>query len=325
MFSFLLYKYVKSDNFEVKENRDKAIRFTGLVGLFINLLLFLLKLAIGLLSGSISIISDSFNNLSDSLNSIVTIIGSILSATPPDEEHPYGHGRTEYIVTMSVGMFIVVVGFQLLISSIKGIFNPESINENIITYIILIISVCLKIYMYYYNMKAYKLLDSDLNKGIAKDSLNDVISTSLVFLSILIYRLTSFNIDAYIGVFISVLVIITGIEMFMSMSKILIGKQIDEEKVIKMKEIILSGKYIRGIHDVELHEYGKGQYFGSCHIEVPANIDTFTMHNIVREVEKEVMRKTNIRISIHIDPNYLLEKDYFYKVKDKKELEDIDL
>lgn len=325
MYKFLLKKYIGSEDLLNKKNRDKAIRLTGIVGLFINLFLFSIKIIIGLISGSISIISDSFNNLSDSLNSIVTIIGSILSAVPADNEHPYGHGRTEYIVTMSVGMFITIVGVQLFISSFKGIFSTEIITANKFTFIVLIISIGLKLYMYSYNMKMAKKLDSELNRGIAKDSLNDVVSTILVILSITIFKLTSINIDSYVGIFISILIIITGIEMFKSMSIILLGKKVDQKIITKMEKIILNGEYIRGVHDIEIHEYGKGQYFGSCHIEAPANIDTYTMHNIVRNIEKEVMRKTNVRISIHIDPIYLLDVDHFYRVKDESELKDIDL
>lgn len=325
MYKFLLKKYIGSQDLRNKKNRDKAIRLTGIVGLFINLLLFSIKIIVGLISGSISIISDSFNNLADSLNSIVIIIGAILSSVPADKEHPYGHGRTEYIVTMSVGMFIIVIGVQLFISSFKGIFSSEIIAANSFTFIILAISIILKLYMYSYNMKMAKKLDSEINRGIAKDSLNDVISTVLVIISIAIFKFTSINIDAYIGIFISILIIMTGIEMFKSMSIILLGKKIDQSMLDEMEKIILSGEYIRGVHDIEIHEYGKGQYFGSCHIEAPANIDTFTMHNIVRNVEKEVMRKTNIRLSIHIDPIYLLDVDHFYRVKDDSELKDIDL
>lgn len=325
MYKFLLKKYIGSQDLRNKKNRDKAIRLTGIVGLFINLLLFSIKIIVGLISGSISIISDSFNNLADSLNSIVIIIGAILSSVPADNEHPYGHGRTEYIVTMSVGMFIIVIGVQLFISSFKGIFSTEIITANKFTFIVLIISIGLKLYMYSYNMKMAKKLDSEINRGIAKDSLNDVISTVLVIISIAIFKFTSINIDAYIGIFISILIIMTGIEMFKSMSIILLGKKIDQSMLDEMEKIILSGEYIRGVHDIEIHEYGKGQYFGSCHIEAPANIDTFTMHNIVRNVEKEVMRKTNIRLSIHIDPIYLLDVDHFYRVKDDSELKDIDL
>lgn len=325
MYKFLLKKYIGSQDLRNKKNRDKAIRLTGIVGLFINLLLFGIKIIVGLISGSISIISDSFNNLADSLNSIVIIIGAILSSVPADKEHPYGHGRTEYIVTMSVGMFIIVIGVQLFISSFKGIFSSETIAANSFTFIILAISIILKLYMYSYNMKMAKKLDSEINRGIAKDSLNDVISTVLVIISIAIFKFTSINIDAYIGIFISILIIMTGIEMFKSMSIILLGKKIDQSMLDEMEKIILSGEYIRGVHDIEIHEYGKGQYFGSCHIEAPANIDTFTMHNIVRNVEKEVMRKTNIRLSIHIDPIYLLDVDHFYRVKDDSELKDIDL
>lgn len=324
MFDLLVDKTVESRDFNKKKNRDKLIRLTGVMGLFINLLLFIIKIVAGILSGSISIISDSLNNLSDCLTSIVTIFGAHLSAKPADANHPYGHGRSEYLATLLVGLFIVFVGFQLLKSSIDGILDPGKIVSDGITFKILAVSIGLKVYMNYYNKKADKYCDSPLNRGIAADSLNDVIATSMVLLSIIIYKYFGKNIDGYVGLVISGLVIKSGLDMFVEMGKILIGSSVSKEKLVHVEKIILSHEFLRGVHNIEIHEYGKGRFFGSCHVEVPANIDVFSIHRVINKAEEEIYDKTDVEMNIHIDPTFLLEEDHFYRVKDESELEEVD-
>lgn len=325
MFNLLIDKIIESKNFNKKKNRDKLIRLTGVMGLFINLILFIMKIIVGLTVNSISIISDSLNNLSDCLVSVTTIYGAILSSKPADEEHPYGHGRSEYIATLIVGVFITMVGIELFRSSISGIINPSYISSSWITVIILIISIFLKLYMFLYNKKASKLCDSTLNKGVAMDSLNDVMATSLVLLSILIFNFSKINIDGYVGLIISILVIKSGIQLFIEMGNVLIGQQASKDDIEVMKKIILDAKYIKGVHNIETHEYGKGRLFGSCHVEVPANIDVYSIHTIINDVEKEILYKTGIEMNIHIDPSYMLEEDHFVKIQDEKAFDDIDL
>ncbi len=325
MFNFLVKKFIKSDDFSIKENRDNLIKISGIMGLIINIFLFIIKLTIGLFINSISIISDSINNLSDSLTSIVTIIGAIISNKPADENHPYGHGRTEYVVTMFVGVFILVVSIQLLISAVKSIILPDPIKYSKYTIIILVISILLKLYMYFYNKYVGKKAESVLNYGVAKDSINDVFATIFVLISILVYIYTGYNIDGYIGVIISLIVFKTGLDLILETGVILLGAQIPESMRDEMRDIILQGKYIKGVHKIEIHEYGPGKFYGSCHVEVPANIDMFSMHKIINEVELNVYKKLGVELSIHCDPIYLLEEDHFYRVKDIKEFEKIDL
>lgn len=325
MFNFLVKKFIKSDDFSIKENRDNLIKISGIMGLIINIFLFIIKLTIGLFINSISIISDSINNLSDSLTSIVTIIGAIISNKPADENHPYGHGRTEYVVTMFVGVFILVVSIQLLISAVKSIILPDPIKYSKYTIIILVISILLKLYMYFYNKYVGKKAESVLNYGVAKDSINDVFATIFVLISILVYIYTGYNIDGYIGVIISLIVFKTGLDLILETGVILLGEQIPESMRDEMRDIILQGKYIEGVHKIEIHEYGPGKFYGSCHVEVPANIDMFSMHKIINEVELNVYKKLGVELSIHCDPIYLLEEDHFYRVKDIKEFEKIDL
>lgn len=325
MLNLLIDKLINSRDFNKKTNRDKLIRLTGVMGLFINLLLFAMKILVGLFSNSISIISDSLNNLSDCLTSIVTIYGTKLSEKPADENHPFGHGRSEYIATLIVGLFITVVGFQLFRSSIEGILNPSAINSSWVSVVVLVASILLKFYMYLYNKKADKLADSVLTKGVATDSINDVIATSLVLVSILVFKYFGVNIDGYVGLLISFIVIKSGIEIFLEMGNVLIGKQIAKDKLARLKEIVLEAKYVKGVHNIEVHEYGKGQLSGSCHVEVPANIDVYSMHKIINKIEKQVLEETDINLNIHMDPSYLLDSDHFRKVEDESAFDDIDL
>lgn len=324
MLNFLIDKFIKSRNFNDVKNREKLVVLTGVMGLSINLLIFLLKIIIGFMSNSVAIISDAINNLSDSMSSLVTIVGTKIAAKPADKEHPYGHGRTEYIASLIVGIFIILVGFELLKTSIENIFNPKVLEISIYMAVILVISILLKLYMYFYNVKAYKMSGSTLNKMASVDSMNDVLATSLVLISVIVGKNFNINIDPYVGIVISIVVLKSGIEIFLEIGNKLMGKEIPQETIEAMTEIILEGKYIKGVHQIEIHEYGRRKLYGSCHVEVPANIDTYTMHKILHQVEMKVYKEMEITLSIHADPNYLLEKDEFNKVDAKYLIEDVD-
>ena len=317
MLNYLIDKFIKSRDFNDVKNREKLVILTGVMGLSINLLIFLLKIIIGFMSNSVAIISDAINNLSDSMSSLVTIVGTKIAAKPADKEHPYGHGRTEYIASLIVGIFIILVGFELLKTSIENIFNPKVLEISTYMAVILVISILLKLYMYFYNIKAYKMSGSTLNKMVSVDSMNDVLATSLVLVSIIVGKIFNINIDPYVGIFISIVVLKSGIEIFLEIGNKLMGKEIPQETIEAMTEIILEGKYIKGVHQIEIHEYGRRKLYGSCHVEVPANIDTYTMHKILHQVEMKVYKEMEITLSIHADPNYLLEKDEFNKVDAK--------
>ncbi len=324
MLNYLIDKFIKSRDFNDVKIREKLVILTGVMGLSINLLIFLLKIIIGFMSNSVAIISDAINNLSDSMSSLVTIVGTKIAAKPADKEHPYGHGRTEYIASLIVGIFIILVGFELLKTSIENIFNPKVIETSIYMAVILVISILLKLYMYFYNIKAYKMSGSTLNKMVSVDSMNDVLATSLVLVSVIVGKIFNINIDPYVGIFISIVVLKSGIEIFLEIGNKLMGKEIPQETIEAMTEIILEGKYIKGVHQIEIHEYGRRKLYGSCHVEVPANIDTYTMHKILHQIEMKVYKEMEITLSIHADPNYLLEKDEFNKVDAKYLIEDVD-
>ena len=324
MLNFLIDKFIKSRDFNSEKNREKLVILTGVMGLSINLIAFLLKIVVGFLSNSVAIISDAINNLSDSLSSLVTIFGTKIASKPADKEHPYGHGRTEYIASLIIGIFIILVGFELFKTSIENIFNPKDLEISTYMALVLIISILLKLYMYYYNNEAYKISGSTLNKTVSVDSLNDVLSTLIIIVSLIFSKLFNVNIDGYVGVVISIIVLKSGVEMFLEIGNKLTGKEIPQKTIDKMTQIILRGKYIKGVHQIEIHEYGRRKLYGSCHVEVPANIDTYTMHKILHQVERKVYKEMEITLSIHADPNYLLEKDEFNKVDPKDLVEDVD-
>ncbi len=315
MLKFLMDKYIKSDDFTKCENRSRLISLTGYMGLFINALLFVVKLSVGLLINSIAVIGDSFNNLSDTLTSLIAVFGSKISSKPADEDHPYGHGRGEYIASLFVGIVILLVGIQLFKSSIKNIMDPKDLNFNIWLLLILLVSVLFKVYMYFYNIRVYKMIDSPLNYGVAIDSRNDVIATSAVILSILVGRFFKVNIDGFAGIAVSFMVMYSGYGILKDMGNILIGREVEGSLIDRVRETLLKGKYVKGVHDIELHEYGKSKVYGTAHAEVPANIDVYTMHEIIDSLEEEIYNDLGIELSIHMDPNYCLEEDQFNQVK----------
>ena len=311
MLNLLINRFVKSRDFENVENRNRLISLTGYMGIFLNVILFLVKLVIGLIINSISVISDAVNNLSDSFANIITVIGSYLSNKPADEDHPYGHGRGEYIASLSVGIFIVIIGLSLVKSSIESIINPKLITTSFPALIILLLSIIVKVYMYFYNMKVYKLIDSPLNLSQAVDSKNDIIMTLVVVLSVVLSSFVNIQIEGPVGLAVSIIIIKSGIEIFIDMGQILLGKDVDDETTARIEEILMGGKYVIGVHDVEIHDYGKNKLFGTAHVEVPVNIDLYTMHEIVDRLEKEVKKELFIDLSIHTDPCYCLDQDVF--------------
>ena len=315
MLKILMDKYIKSDDLNNPDNRGKLISLTGYMGLFINALLFIVKLIVGIMINSIAVIGDSFNNLSDTLTSLIAVFGSKISSKPADEDHPYGHGRGEYIASLLVGIVILMVGVQLFKSSIKNIMNPEKLNFNGVLLLILVISVLFKVYMYLYNIKVYKMIDSPLNYGVAIDSRNDVIATSAVILSIVAGRVFKVNIDGFAGMAVSLMVMYSGYGILKDMGNILIGKEVEGDLINKVRSTLLKGKYVKGVHDIELHEYGKNKVYGTAHAEVPANIDVYSMHEIIDSLEDQVYSDLGIELSIHMDPNYCLEEDQFNQVK----------
>ena len=284
------------------KQRQKYGTLTGVVGICSNLFLFSVKLFAGIISSSISIIADAFNNLSDMGSSLVTMFGFHLASKPADPDHPYGHGRYEYISAFIVSGLIFMVGFELLKSSIEKIIHPEKPDLSIISIIILSISILVKFWLYFYNKKIGKKIESAALLATAQDSLNDVFTTAAILLSVVVIMLTGFNMDAYVGLLVSFYILWSGFRTARETINPLLGEPIDEKTAKLIESEIMCFDGFLGVHDLMAHNYGPGRCFASVHVEVPADTDIVKCHEQIDLCEKTVLDNTGILLTIHMDP-----------------------
>ena len=287
--------------------RDPAVRAAigklgGLAGIICNLLLCTAKILAGILSGSVSIIADALNNLSDATSSIVTLVGFRLAQQPADKEHPYGHARYEYLSGLAVAALILVIGAELVVSSVKKIIAPTEVDISILTLAILLCSIGLKAWMTVFYRSLSKAIDSSALSASAADSRNDVIATSAVFVGSLIQIFFDVNIDGYIGFVVALFILYSGIQVARETSMPLIGKRADAKQIEQIGALILSHEKILGIHDLMVHDYGPGQYFASVHAEISAEEDPLLCHEIIDHIECDVLEQMNVHLVIHYDP-----------------------
>lgn len=283
--------------------REKYGVLGGVLGIICNLLLFGLKLGIGVISGSIAIISDSFNNLSDCGSSVVALLGAKLSNLRPDSEHPFGHGRSEYVASLIVAFITMLLGFELLKGSVGKIANPTVMSLTPIMAVILILSVLVKVWMYSYNKYLGNKINSSVLIATAKDSISDVFATLAIIVASVIAKLCELPvIDGIIGLLVSVIIMRTGFGVAMDTIGLLLGKPPEKELVQKINEMVLSGEGIHGVHDLVVHDYGPGRAFASVHAEVPDNYDIVRIHEIIDELEHRITQETGIHMVIHMDP-----------------------
>jgi len=283
-------------------NRNLYGYVCGACGIFLNLLLFSVKLVCGLISRSVSVIADAFNNFSDAATNIIGLLGFSLSAKKPDKEHPFGHGRTEYICGTLISVMIVFVGGELLISSVESAITGEGIIQNKYTYLILLFSLAVKFYMYLYNRKYGNKISSSILLAVAKDSLFDCFITSTVIISNFVCHLTSLNIDPYVGAVVSVVIIIAGIKAIFSSLGDLLGKAPSAELISDVINIVSSSPATVGVHDIVVHEYGKNKIFVSLHMEVDGRGNIYCLHDAVDLVEKQISKELGCEAVIHMDP-----------------------
>lgn len=289
--------------------RDRAVRHAygilcGVVGIMLNVILFAFKFTAGMLSGSVAITADSFNNLSDAGSSLITVIGFKLADKKPDISHPFGHGRIEYIAGLAVSALIVVMGVQLLKSSIEKIISPAYTDDGyfVLTVCILVFSILLKVYMAFYNLKTGKLINSEAMKATATDSLSDTIATFVVLISSVISHYTCVNIDGYAGVIVALFIISAGIGAAKDTINPLLGQTPDPEIVKEIRDVVLSHKEVCGIHDMVVHDYGPGRFMVSLHAEVPGDRNIFEIHDVIDGIENELFEKYHCEATIHMDP-----------------------
>lgn len=277
-------------------------RMAGFTGLFCNLLLFAIKLTAGLLSGSLAIVADAFNNLSDGGSVIVTLFGFKLAARPADQDHPFGHGRIEYLSALGVAVLIILAGFELATSAVDKILHPQAAEFSLLTMLILAASVSIKLWMSLFYRRIGTTIRSDALVASGVDSRNDVICTGLVLLTALISWKTGWMIDGYVGLAVALFVLWSGISMIRETVSPLLGQRPDPQLVKDIEQTVLSHEGVIGVHDVMVHDYGPGRVIVSLHAEVPASQDILVSHDVVDCIEQELMQQYRIISCIHMDP-----------------------
>lgn len=282
--------------------RKKYGALSGGVGIVCNIILFLIKLMTGIISASISVVADAFNNLSDAASSIITIIGFKLADKPADNDHPYGHGRYEYLSGLLIAFLIIMTAIELLKSSVDKIINPEAVEFSYFSVIVLVFSICLKMWMALFNKKIGKKLNASAMLATATDSLSDCIATGAVLLSLIIGYIFNINIDGYAGALVALFVFKAGIDAANDTLQPLLGQAPDPEFVKSLEEDILKEEKIEGIHDLHIHDYGPGRVVVSLHAEIPAEMNVMEAHDVIDNTEDRIKKKYKCDISIHMDP-----------------------
>ena len=274
----------------------------GGMGIALNILLFLGKFLAGTISGSIAITADAFNNLSDAGSSFITLIGFKLGSQKPDPEHPFGHGRMEYLSGLAVAVLIIVMALELFKSSFDKILHPEVLECSAVIVLILLASIAVKIYMAIYNHNVGKKIHSAAMGATAKDSMSDTIATTVVLISTIVGSIWGIPIDGYCGVLLSILIFMAGIGAIKDTVGPLLGTAPDKEFVERIEEIVMAHDIVKGMHDLVVHDYGPGRVMISLHAEVPHTEDILVIHDEIDNIEEELGDKLNCEAVIHMDP-----------------------
>ena len=291
-----------------KENTSSpAVRqaygmLTGVVGIFLNICLFAGKFIAGTISGSISITADAFNNLSDAGSSFVTLIGFKLAGAKPDPDHPFGHGRIEYVSGLIVSGVILLMAFELIKNSVDKIMHPTEVEFSLLAMGILVVSILVKIYMYFYNSQISKKIDSAAMKATAVDSLSDTLATTVVLIAAIVAKYTGLQVDGYCGVLVGLFIFYAGFSAAKDTLDPLLGQPAEPEFVERIEEIVNGYDMVLGIHDLVVHNYGPGRVMLSVHVEVPAEGDILHMHDMIDNIEHRLHRELNCSAVIHMDP-----------------------
>ena len=303
MITFLASLFIKdSKNYKEPSVRQAYGVLSGAVGIGLNILLFFGKWLAGTISGSIAIIADAFNNLSDAGSSIITLIGFRLSGQEPDPEHPFGHGRMEYISGLLVSVAILVMGFELIGSSIGKLRSPEPIESSALVFGILISSILVKLYMFFYNHSLSKKIESAAMKATSVDSLSDTVATTLVLIATLISKYTGLLLDGWFGILVGLFILYTGGSTLKETIDLLLGQPPKQEFIDEVKEIVLGHSMVHGVHDLIVHDYGPGRVMISLHAEVDVNGDIQDIHEQIDHIEHELQEKLHCSATIHMDP-----------------------
>ncbi len=291
--------FENTSDLKVRESYGTLGSITGIV---VNLILAIIKYIAGILSGSISVTADAINNLSDAGSSIISLIGVKLSAMPADKDHPYGHGRVEYISALGVSFFVLLMGIELFKSSVDKIINPAPVKFNWIALIILLISILMKLWLGFFNKKLGEKINSAPMIAVMKDSFSDCLATSVALVAIVVSAFSDISIDGYLGIIVAGFIFLAGFNILKDTMADLLGKPADKEFTEKVEQKILSYDKIVGVHDMIVHDYGPGRRFASAHAEVSSQDDIMEIHDIIDLAERDIFNEFGLVISIHTDP-----------------------
>jgi cation diffusion facilitator family transporter len=303
MTNFLIRRFVKNHEKTGDSNVRQAYGYLGgFVGVIANILLFAGKLTVGFLINSIAVMADAINNLSDAASSIITLVSFRMTNKPADREHPFGHGRIEYISAMIVSFLVILVGFEFIKSSVERVMNPEPVTFSWMTFILLSFSIVLKVWLSFFNRKLGRTIGSKAMEATAMDSLSDVITTSVVLLSLVLSIWITFPIDGYIGIAVALFIMYSGFNLTKETLNPLLGEAPEAEFVdeIIMKTLACEG--VIGVHDIIVHNYGPNRCVVSLHAEIPASMDITHAHDLIDKAEQEISKELGIHLVMHMDP-----------------------
>lgn len=277
-------------------------RLGGVVGIVVNLMLFGAKLTTGLAFGSVAVTGDAINNLSDAGSSIVSLVGFHLAGKPADRDHPFGHARMEYIAASVVAFLVLVIGVELGKASVAKILHPEPAAFSLLVLAVLALSILAKLWLYLFNRTLGRRIDSSVMMATAADSLSDIMATSVVLLSMLVARFTGLALDGWIGAAVSLLIFHSGYRILRETVDRMLGQGPSEETARELEAIILAHDGVMGLHDLMVHDYGPGRTYASVHVEVDASADLFGSHELIDDIERDILRDMGIHLVIHLDP-----------------------
>ena len=303
MTEFLVKHFIK-DHRDVEKISVRTAYgvLASVVGIFCNVFLFIVKIVVGLALHSVSVMADAFNNLSDAGSSIISFVGVKMAEKPADKDHPFGHGRIEYISALIVSFLVLEVGFTFLKDSFRKIWTPEELNFQMISVVILLLSVAVKLWLGLFNRKLGKKINSKVMMAVFTDSMGDVVTTGATIVSILFFGLTGINIDGFVGVGVALVVMWAGVGIARDTLEPLIGAAIDPDVYEQIKRFVESYDGIQGTHDLIVHNYGPGRSMASIHAEVPNDVDIEVSHEIIDRIEREAGKKLGLFLVIHMDP-----------------------
>ena len=298
----LLLKRFTDPNAQPVKKRQQVGTLSSIVGIIVNVLLAASKIVFGLLSGAISLLGDGINNFFDALSAIIALISFRIAAKPADEEHPFGHARFEYIASSIVALSILYVGIQVGIESIQKIIQGEELQLTLISFIVLVMSLVVKLWLYFFYQKLGNLVNSELILANAADSMSDILGTSAILIALLASHFLGWKLDGPMGIVVAFLILSNGYEILRNTYDHLMGKQPSSEEIERIREHVLSYPGIHGVHDILVHEYGPGVRYVTLHVEVDANENVVDSHDLVDKIEKDLEQESGVKVTIHIDP-----------------------